>query len=238
MHGSLTSDIRRLSSVIRLGASMGRPGRKRKQGARERNGRPRRKGKKEQVDERVRLARAQPHRRDLKSNDRISEFAESALGRLSLRRLVTPGERAAGEAFAAIVGRYRGVIEGPRPVRSAMPETAAEYLQEPDDRNVAPKFDCASQYADPIEKSLQLAGRAITTREWPCQQAGAVCVCAERRERYMRAYDAIAAVGRRALMIVIAVAVRGEEPSAEEIVYLKHGLRAAQRHLGLQDVDR
>jgi hypothetical protein len=120
-----------------------------------------------------------------------------------------------------------------------MPETAAEFLQgDADDQNAAPRFDCPSQYADPVEHDVRIASKNITVRVWPCGAAGEACVCAERRTRYMRAYEAIAAVGRRALMAVIAVAVRGEELGAEEIVYLKHGLRAAQRHLGLQDVDR
>lgn len=226
---------------------MARRGRKRRYGPRERNGKPKRSTKKEQIDETVRLARAQPHRRALKSNDRISERAESALGRLSLTRvrigghdlpLITPGMWAAGEAFAAIVDRYRGVIEGPRPMRSLMPETASESLQASDDQNAAPRFDCPSQYADPTEQRMQLAGRSFVTRGWPCQAAGEVCVCAERRTRYMRAYEAIARAGRRALMAVIAVAVRGEELAAGELVYLQMGLSAAQRHLGLQDIDR
>src|ERR1700686_5128387 len=143
-------------AVVR-GDCMARRGRKRKWGARERSGKPKRTTKQEQIAESVRVARGQPHRRELKSNDRISELAESALGRLSLRRMVTPGERAAGETFPAIVGRYRGVIEGPRPMRSVMPETAAESLQASDDQNAAPKFDCPSQYADPIEREVHLA---------------------------------------------------------------------------------
>jgi len=218
---------------------MARRGRKRKSCARERNGQAKRTPKKAQIEERVRLARSQPHRRELKSNDRISELAESSLGRLSLRGMVSAGERAAGEAFAAIAGSYRAVIEGPRAMRSLMPETASEHLQSPDDQDAAQKFDCPSQYADPIEKRVQLFGRpAVTVRQWPCQQSGQVCACAERRQHYTRAYEAIAAAGRRALLAVIRVAVRGEEISGEELGDLKTGLRAAQRHLGLQDLDR
>jgi hypothetical protein len=229
------------------GEGMARRGRKRKWGARERNGQAKRKPKQEQIEERLHLARSQPHRRVLKSNDRISEFAESSLGRLSLTRikvdgkdvpLISAGERAAGEAFASIVASYRIVTEGPRAVRSLMPETASDYAASADEQDVAQKFDCPSQYADPIEKQVQLLGRAVMVREWPCQLPGQVCACAERRGRYTRAYEAIAAVGRRALMAVIRVAVRGEEPSVEDIVYLKLGLRAAQRHLGLTDIDR
>src|ERR1700732_3573938 len=129
------------------GDCMARRGRKRKWGAREKNGRAIRKPKQEQIDAAINQARNQPHRRGLRSNDRISELAESALGRLSLTyirasgrdvALISAGERAAGEAFAAIVASYRGVIEGPRPVRSLMPETAAEQLQAVDDQNAGP----------------------------------------------------------------------------------------------------
>jgi len=217
---------------------MARRGRKRKWGAREKNGRAKRKPREELIEERIRLARSQPHRRGLKSNDRVSELAESALGRLSLRGLVSAGERAAGEAFAAITSSYRTVIEGPRAVRSLMPETASDYAQPADEQEGGQKFDCPSQYAVPPEKRLSFAPGTVTFRVWPCQQPGQVCTCAERRQRYTRAYEAIAAAGRRALMAVVRVAVRGEEPAGEELVYLKRGLRAAQRHLGLTDIDR
>ena len=197
---------------------MARRGRKRKWGARERNGRAKRKPKDELIEERVRLARSQPHRAGLKSNDRPSEFAESSLGRLLPQASSSAqGERAAGEAFAGIVAAYRSVIEGPRPVRSLMPATASESLTAGDEQNLPPKFDCPSQYADPIERRMQIAGRVIVMREWPCRRSGQVCICAERHARYMRAYEAIAACGRRTIMAVIAVAVRGEEISSEQL---------------------
>lgn len=218
-------------------ACMGRPGRKRRGFQRERNGRAQRKSKDELLDERVRIARSQPHRQGLKSNEKTSELAESALGRLNLKHFVTTGQRAAGETFAGIVARYRGVIEGPRAVRSLMPETASDHAAQSEDLAVA-RFVCPSQYADPIEYSVRIGPTTLTMREWPCQQAGAVCACAERRDRYMRIYDAISAVGRRALMAVIRVAVRGEEIPAEELVYLRAGLDAAKRELGLTELDR
>lgn len=216
---------------------MARRGRKRSWGARERNGQHQRAPKEKLLEERLRLARSQPHRRELRSNDRDDERAESVLGRLNLRGSVTAGELRAGEAFAAIVGRYRSVIEGPRPMRSLMPETTPERAASPDEL-AAERFDCPSQYADAIEHSFKIGGRTITTREWPCQAAGAVCVCAERRTRYTRVYEAIAQAGRRALMVVIAVAVRGEDLAPSDLVYLKRGLAAGARHLGLTDVDR
>ena len=217
---------------------MARPGRKRKFSTRERNGRAKRARKAELIEERVRIARSQPHRRELKSNDRASELAELALGRLSLRHVISKGERAAGEAFAGIVGRYRSIIEGPRPVRSLALATSAAPGDSADEEELAERFDCPSQHFGPIEQQQRLGREIITTRLWPCQQPGEVCACAQRRARYMRAYEAIAGVGRRALLAVISVAVRGEDLAPQELVYLRAGLRAAQRHLGLQDIDR
>ena len=214
---------------------MGRAGRKRSARARYRGGRLKPKAK--EVEEHVHIARAQPHRRLLKSNDRISELAESSLGRLALRGIVSAAERAAGERFAGIVGAYRAVIEGPRPVRSLMPETTPERVKS-DEELSARRFACPSEHADPIERKVTLAGQTISVREWPCQQPGEACACAERRTRYMRAYEAIAAVGRRAVMAVVAVAVRGEELLPSERVYLKRGLMAAAVHLGLTELDR
>lgn len=212
---------------------VGRAGRKRKgEGARYKSGRL--KPKKKDVDECVRLARAQPHRRELKSNDRSSELAESALGRLNLAGKVTNLERAAGEMFGRVVGRYRRVIEGPRAVRSLWPLTLDQSPPAEEEEGGA-RFACASEHADPIERQVAIGGQLVMVREWPCGQLDEGCQCAQRGQRYQRAYEAIARVGRRALMAVIAVAVRGEDLPAEEIVYLKAGLDAAQEHFGLAD---
>jgi hypothetical protein len=207
-------------------------GRKRKGFRREPSGRLQRKTQVEIVEETVRIARNQPHRRGLKSKDRVNELAESELGRLSLRGIISTNERAAGETFAAIVGAYRAVIEGPRQVRSLMPETASERQKSAEELASA-KFDCPSQYIDPIDRQVIIGGRAIMVREWPCQRPGEVCACAERRNRYMRAYEAASEAGRGALLDVIRTAVRGEPPLS--IVNLKRGLSALQRFLGLTE---
>lgn len=240
---------------LRWGWGMGRPGRKRKSGAREKNGQRQRKKKAELVEERVRIARSQPHRRALRSNDRANELAESVLGRLRLTRIAAergshaqdpeqqmpPGlsasQYAAGELFAGAVSRYRVVIEGPRPVRSLALATGYEHLADEEEKEAATRFSCPSAHADPIEKTVTLAGKQIKVREWPCQQPGETCPCAERRAQYMRVYEAAAAAGRRALMAVIAVAVRGEELPASELVYLKAGLDALAAKFGLQGVE-
>jgi hypothetical protein len=216
------------------GGKMSRPGRKRKAGAREKNGQHERKRKAELIAEAVRIARSMPHRRALRSEDRSSELAESALGRLALRGVISGAERAAGELFAGAANRYRAVIDGPRPVRTLMPATRPDYAEQEDEKGTA-RFVCASSQAEPIERELRLGGQILRLREWPCQRPGAACLCLERRNSYLRAHDAIAAAGRRALLAVIAVAVRGEELPASEVVYLKAGLRAGVAEFELTD---
>lgn len=245
MHGTLDARgaVQRgagfVSSAIAWGLAMGRrAGRKRKIGAREKNGRLQRRGKAEVLEEAVRVARAMPHRRRLRSNDRIDARAESPLGRLNVRGAISAGEYAAGETFAAIVGRYRAVIEGPRPVRSLSIATSAELGDVADLEGVAERFSCPAQWADPAERQVRIAGALVKVRVWPCGAEGETCHCAQRRERYMRAYDALAQAGRPAIMAVTRIAVRGEEPTgAEDLVNLTRGLRALKRHLRLTDAD-
>lgn len=214
-----------------------RAGRKRKIGAREKNGRLQRRGKPEMVEEAVRVARAMPHRRSLRSNDRIDARAESPLGRLNVRGAISSGEYAAGETFAAIVGRYRAVIDGPRPVRSLSIATSADAGDVADEQAVE-KFSCPSQWADPAERELRVAGAHVKVRVWPCGAEGETCHCAQRRERYVRAYEALAQAGRPAIMAVTRIAVRGEEPAGgEDLVNLARGLRALKRHLRLTDAE-
>lgn len=64
-------------------------------------------------DDRMRAAR-QPHRRGLPEHDRLSEKAESPLGRLNLRGVITEEQYEAGLRYAVVVGEYRAVIEAPR----------------------------------------------------------------------------------------------------------------------------
>lgn len=222
-----------------------RAGRKRKAGARERNGRSKRPDKAKQIAESVKIARDMPHRQGLRSNDKSNELAESSLGRLRLTRvkvgqnaiaLITAGQLAAGQAFARAVDRYRSVIEGPRAVRSLTLASGGDYPA--DEEEVAQRFDCPSAHADPIERQVVIAGRALAVREWPCQIEGETCACRDRQRRYERLYEAVAEVGRRALMAVITVAVRGEDLPSSELVYLRAGLDAAKRELGLTELDR
>ena len=90
-------------------ADVARRGRKRKTTKRYPSGDPVRE---KQPDDRVRTAR-QPHRRVLKEADRMSEQAESPLGRLCLRGIISEQALEAGNRFTAIVGAYRATIEAP-----------------------------------------------------------------------------------------------------------------------------
>lgn len=227
------------------GVSMARRGRKRVAGARERNGKPKRADKAKLIAESVRIAREMPHRQGLRSNDKSNELAESSLGRLRLTRmkvgksavaLITASQLAAGEAFARTVDRYRSVIEGPRPVRSLTLASGDDYPADED--AIAARFDCPSAHADPIELKITIAGKSLAVRQWPCQLEGETCACRDRQRRYERLYEAVAGAGRRALMAVIKVTVRGEDLPSSELVYLRAGLDAAKRELGLTDMDR
>lgn len=185
-----------------------RAGRKRKAGKRHPSGQLVRADK--HPDDKVRASR-QPHRRVLKAEDRLSEKAESPLGRLyltgQLAMVPLVGERGsddsalaaaryeAGILFAAAVGAYRAVIEAPRSIAGS-----------------GRGFDCA--------------GCELTYKSTDC-------ACLARRQRYTRAYEALAESGRRAIRAVIAVAIHREEIAREDLVNLVAGLSALARHFGL-----
>jgi hypothetical protein len=86
-----------------------RRGRKRKPGHRHPSGELVREAR---PDDRLRTAR-QPHRREVAAQDRLSERAESPLGRLNLRGVITDEQYEAGLRYCVIVGAYRSVIEAP-----------------------------------------------------------------------------------------------------------------------------
>ena len=96
---------------------MGRPGRHRKKGRRKPCGRLAE--RKPMVEERVRIARRQPHRRGLgKSKDgrpnNLDERSESPLGRAFLTGLIDRESYDGATMFVAVVGAYRASIEAPR----------------------------------------------------------------------------------------------------------------------------
>lgn len=92
-----------------LRCDVARAGRKRKSGNRKASGDLIRD---KQPDDRVRTAR-QPHRRTVRAEFRMSEHAESPLGRYMLRWLITEQQMQAGIRFAVVVGAYRSIIEAP-----------------------------------------------------------------------------------------------------------------------------
>lgn len=66
-------------------------------------------------DDKIRAGR-QPHRRHLREADRLDERAESPLGQLALREIITEEQYEAGIRYAVVVGQYRATIEAPRGV--------------------------------------------------------------------------------------------------------------------------
>ncbi len=178
---------------------MGRSGRKRKSGKRHPGGELVRD---KQPDDRIRASR-QPHRRAIEEGDRLSERAESPLGRLSLMRgrdgqaVIDETQYQAGEHYAILVGQYRSVIGAPR-------STAGSGRT----------LGCDAGYC------LYVRFREL-------------CACEQRRIRYHHAFEALASVGRRALMAVNRVAVHGQAIAPQDLVYLKAGLSGLARHFGL-----
>lgn len=176
---------------------MSRAGRKRKAGKRHPSGELVRD---KRPDDRIRASR-QPHRRGLRDVDRLSEKAESPLGRLNLKGSISDEEYEGGAHYAILVGQYRSTIEAPK-------STAG----------TGAGVGCIAERH----------GQADACRWDPDS-----CACLKRRDRYMRAFEALAESGRAALMAVNRVAVQREEPTPQGLVYLKAGLTALARHFGL-----
>lgn len=221
---------------------MGRSGRKRKAGKRHPGGELVRTDKR--PDDRVRASR-QPHRRQLKDADRLSERAESLLGRLSLQNdpasdrkkpkpLISAEQFEAGELYGRVVGKYRSTIESPPSgggFGRELPSGNAEPADAPE--QTAPHTRCGSEGADPIERQVCIGGILLTLREWPCGNIDDGCSCAQRKARYDGAFEAVMRAGQRAAKTVARVAVHGEAIAPQDLVYLKAGLDALARHFGL-----
>lgn len=88
-------------------------GRKRRSGARERNGRPQRKSVLAEKDLQIATAAGQPHRRGIPLQIITDPKAATALGRLHLRKVINQAQYDAGDKYSAIAERYRAVIDGP-----------------------------------------------------------------------------------------------------------------------------
>jgi hypothetical protein len=228
------------TTIIGEGA-VSRSGRKRKAGKRHPGGELVRD---KRPDDRVRASR-QPHRRMLKEGDRLSEKAESLLGRLSLQidpesdkkkptSLISAEQFEAGELYARTVGKYRSTIESP-PSGGGFGRELPSGNAEPADP--AEKTDlhirCGSDGADPIERQVRLGGVVLTLRQWPCGNIDDGCSCAQHKARYDGAFEAVMRAGQRAARAVARVAVHGEAIAPQDLVYLKAGLDALARHYGV-----
>ena len=183
---------------------MARRGRKRKAGRRHPSGQL---ASERRPDDRQRAA-AQPHRRGLPKEMRLSELAESSLGRLFLRGLlaeyvygadreeVAKARYDAGDRFRAIVGAYRAVIGAPSGTAGS-----------------GRGFACDAD------------GACIADRD--------NCLCLRRQRRYEAAFEALAATGRPAAMEVKQVVVLNEELQPGDLVNLVRGLDALAALFGL-----
>ena len=89
---------------------MGRTGRKRKAGPRNKGGRL-----VEDKNDDWKLAALQPHRRWLPAHMRLDQRAETPFGCLNLIGVIDNEYFLAGEKYAIIVASYRSTIEGPNP---------------------------------------------------------------------------------------------------------------------------
>lgn len=212
---------------------LSRSGRKRKAGKRHPSGELVRD---KRPDDKVRASR-QPHRRSLKDTDRLSERAESPLGRLSLLRdsqrktVIDENQYRAGELYARAVGKYRSTIESPHSGGGFGRELPSGSSEPADPIEGQVRGRC--EVADPIETQVRVGSVTLTTRQWPCGNIDDGCSCAQRKARYDGAFEALAAAGQHAAKAVARVAVHGEAIAPQDLVYLKAGLSALARHFGL-----
>jgi hypothetical protein len=194
------------------------PRRKRKSGAREPNGRL---AREKRPDDRLRVSR-QPHRRGVRADDRLSEKAESVLGRMCLAGILTDAQYEALTMFSALVSAYRAVIEGPRAAPSPIGQ-----LYHP------------GAHDDPGDMPLQV-GRGVgfqcvvgshgvdACRYYPQQ-----CECLGRRLRYQRAFEALMGDGGYLAARTVRRAVHHEDIGDADLVHLIRGAGALARHFGL-----
>lgn len=186
-------------------------------------------------DDKKRASR-QPHRRALKDEDRMSEKAESTLGRLSLQDVISNAHYEAGELYARVTGRYRSVIDSPHAIGGfgrSLPSGDSEAADATEVEAHEQHGRCGAEGADPIERQVRIGTIVVTVRVWPCGLTDEGCFCAQRKTRYDAAFEALMRVGQRAAKAVARVAVHGEAIAPQDLVYLKTGLDALAKHFGL-----
>lgn len=198
------------------GFCVARAGRKRKNGPRHPGGQLKRQ-KKEDLDDKVRTSR-QPHRRALARILRTGKVDDETVEKLR-----------AGEEAESPIGRL----------------WAAGFLKsvgDADAQAARDRYDAGNMFAQVVGayRSVIEAPRdgASQGRGFPCQEllctlAREACECERRKIRYMRAFETLSAIGRRALMAVNAVTIHRQAIGEQELVYLVEGLEALRRHFGL-----
>jgi hypothetical protein len=195
---------------------MSRAGRKRKIGPRHPSGQLK-KPKTEPKDDKVRASR-QPERRALGRELRSLGADED-----SVRKATT------GEEAESPIGRL----------------WAAGHLRQggdADSQAARDRYDAATMFAQVVGAYRSVietprggggSGRGFECMDLLCKLAPEMCECARRKARYDRAFEALARIGRRALMAVNAVAVHRESIGEEDLVYLVAGLEGLRRIFGL-----
>lgn len=195
---------------------MARAGRKRKNGPRHPGGQLK-KPKGAPLDHRAKTSR-QPHRRALARELRAAGADDDDVKKL------TRGEEAEspiGRLWAG--GHLKLAGDGDRQAARDRYDAGTMFAQ------------IVGAYRSVIEAPRDVAGsgRGFPCQELLCQLARENCECEHRKDRYMRAFEALTRIGRRALMAVNAVAIHREGIGEGELVYLVSGLEGLRRHFGL-----
>jgi hypothetical protein len=187
---------------VEMRKSFSGAGRPRKAGHHERNGRPQRKASAE-VREDVMGVVKQQRLRFVGKDEVLSQHAESALGILRIRQIITQAEMDAGTAYASLVRAAKRSYDCPREdpapggLTNMLPGSGGAFLS--DEQMFTPE--------------------QLRERRDAC------------RARYNRAYEALGDAGYEAIMAVNDAAVRELHIMPDRWPVLKRGLDALRRHL-------
>lgn len=180
-----------------------------------RKGRKRKSGRRTQSGRRIivhpdfrTMAANNPDRRSLPEAHRLSERAGTVLGRLNL------------------LWRIHGALDA----KKRLPEEPGISDQE---------YEAGLRYARIVGSYLSMAGAPNGLsghgKGYDCGGAvdcePALCICRQRTENYMRAYEAIP--HRKAHIAINWTAIQDNTPSEDQMPHLRAGLNALARHFGL-----
>lgn len=177
----------------------------------------------------------QPHRRLVRDDDRLSEKAESPLGRLVLKRLISEEQYQAGVLYAVDVGAYRAVIEGPRGTAGADRkgpgcEGGCAFMR----KYFGDLVDCACENRKTRYDAAYAAVLGVSRRAFELAGEGSSAELALAIARAAGAkVQPLPRQDIRGARAVARVAIHGQEPAAEELVHLVRGLGNLARHYGL-----